>query len=142
MRTYLPETFRAAKAQWDAGHFGSAWNRIRSIAATKGYIYPPTGSEHDDRDAAEPSQRAIVWRALQDNPRELERIVGRSSSWSQVVDGIFGLEARLAAGATERERDDGWNRKDEPNARQAAQSLGGIVERVAESLGYERRKSA
>lgn len=141
MRTYTPDVFRAARRQWDEGAFSWQWNRIRAIAATKGYIYPPNGSVHDDRESPEPSQRAIIWRALEDNPRELERIVGRSSSWSQVVDLIIGLEARLAAGVHERERDVEWERKNDPTPKEAATSLAGMFERVASSLGYERRKT-
>lgn len=141
MRTYTPLVFQEARRQWEAGSFGWRWNRIRAIAAQKGYLYPPSGSVHDDRESGEPSQRAIIWRALEDNPKELERIVGRSMSWSQVVDGIIGLEARLAAGVTERDRDDDWERKNLATPRESLSAIGGVFERVAASLGYVRKDS-
>lgn len=133
MRTYDRATFQAAKEAWESGGYGWQWQRIRRLAAEQGYLYPPTGSRHDDRDAENPSQRAIVWRALEDNAAELERIVSRARSWSGVVDRIIGYEARLRTDADYVERDVEWERKDHPDHRQAVQSLAGILERIEAS---------
>jgi hypothetical protein len=132
MRTFDRATFLAAKAEWESGEFGWQWQRIRRIAAEQGFIYPPTGSRHDDRDSEQPSQRAIIWRALEDNPRELEAIVHRASSWSGVVDRIIGLEARLRTDADYAARDREFD-KDEPTHRQAAMSLAAILTRISDS---------
>ena len=80
MRTFARSDWLAANAAWDDGDFGYRWQGIRRLAAERGFIYPPSGSVHDDREAQSPSQRAIVWRALEDNPRELGRIVRGSHS--------------------------------------------------------------
>lgn len=135
MRTYDRETFLAAKAAWEAGGFGWRWQGIRRIAAERGFIYPPSGSRHDDREAESPSQRAIIYRALEDNPRELERIVGRSRSWSHVVDQVIGMEERLRLELTEREQIRAWEEEGYPTERDATMSLGDIVERIAASRG-------
>lgn len=133
MRTFDRDTFLRAKAMWDTGRFGWRWQAIRRIAATRGFIFPPNGTVHDDRDADPPSQRAIVYRALQENPSATEAIVRRSSSWGEVVDGIIGLEKRLGVDADDLERDTEWARKDEPNRRQSMLSIRDIVARIVDS---------
>jgi hypothetical protein len=130
MRTYSKGDWIAAQQAWDDGEFGYRWQAIRRLAADRGFIYPPSGTIHDDREAENPSQRAIIWRALEDNPTELDRIMRRSYSWGQVVDGIIGLETRLRQDADEAQRDDDWSRKDDPDHREAVQSLARILERI------------
>lgn len=109
MRTFDRDTYRQATALWES--FGPEWDAVRILAANNGYIFPPTGTAHDDRDAAKPSQRAIVWRALEDNPRQLAAIVGRCRSWSEVVDRIIGMEDRLRAELGLAEQDREWDAK-------------------------------
>lgn len=140
--TYDRATFLAAQRAWAEGDFGPAWRRFRDLAAERGYLYPPSGTKHDDRDAENPSQRAIIWRAIEDNPGELERIVRRSRSWSQVVDGIIGLEDRLREDAGYVEREAAWDRDHRPTYREAVQSLGAILGRVADSVGIDREDAA
>lgn len=132
MRTYSRDAWLEARAAWES--FGPRWDRVRGLAAERGMLYPPSGSAHDDRDAAEPSQRAIVWRALEDNPTELVAIIGRSSSWSGVVDRIIGMESRLRTDADYRERDAEWQREHEPDGREATASLAAILGRIGDSL--------
>ena len=134
MRTYSRADWIASQQAWDDGDFGYRWQAIRRIAAERGFIYPPSGTVHDDRDAENPSQRAIVWRALEDNPTELERIVRRSYSWSQVVDSIIGLETRLRQDADDADRLDKWQRDDDPDHREATTTLAGIIKRIGDSL--------
>lgn len=133
MRTYDRATFLAAQQAWDTGGFGWQWRRIREIASDRGMLFPPAGSRHDSRDAAEPSQRSIVWRALEDNPAELERIVRRSSSWSQVVDKIIGMESRLREDAGIVDGDAEWERGQLPTHREAVMSVARILARMDES---------
>lgn len=131
MRTYDRQTIEAARDSWVG--FGWQWQSLRRIAADRGFLYAPSGSSHDDRDAESPSQRAIVWRALVDNPTTTETIVRRSRSWSQVVDGIIGLESTLRDDADERTRDVDWERKGHPTGRQATSSLKAILDRIGDS---------
>lgn len=131
-RTYSREDWFQAKAKWES--FGPRWAGVRRAAADRGILFPPSGTAHDDRDAAEPSQRAIVWRALEDNPTELHRIIGRSRSWNGVVAGIIGLEARLREDADWRDRDTAADKADLPTHREAAMSLAAILRRVEDSV--------
>lgn len=133
MRTFDRDTFQRAAAMWDDGEFGPRWTTIRNLAASRGFLFPPNGTVHDDRDASPPSQRAIVYRALTENPAHVTAIVGRSRSWGDVVDGIIGLERRLAEDADELERDTAWARKDEPTGRQATSALKDILTRIVDS---------
>lgn len=131
MRTFARSDWLAARAQWET--FGPEWNRLRQLAADRGWIYPPAGTPHDDRDAESPSQRSIVWRALEDNPAELYAIVGRSSSWSGVVDRIIGLEARLREDATYAEKDAALTKDEQPTHREAATAIKAILQRISDS---------
>jgi hypothetical protein len=133
MRTYSRSDWQAANLEWDEGDFSHRWQGIRRIAAERGFIYPPAGSAHDDRDAESPSQRAIVWRALEDNPAELERIVRRSRSWSQVVDGIIGMETRKRLDADDADALRRWEDGEEPDHREAVQTIAAILDRIDQS---------
>lgn len=133
MRTFDRETFLRAQREWSEGRFGWEWEPVRRIAADRGFILPPHGTVHDDRDAENPSQRAIIYRALAENPIATEAIVRRAHSWSQVVDGIIGLEKRLAEDADELDRDITWRRKDEIGPRDATLTLKAILNRIGDS---------
>lgn len=141
MRTFDRATYVKATADWDAGKFGWQWQHIRRIAAERGFLYPPTGTRHDDRESPEPSQRAVIWRALEERPVDLERIVRRSRSWSEVVDGIFGMESRLRSEVGEAERDAQWEQEHDPTRDQPMSTVAGMFDRVAASLGYVRKAS-
>ena len=130
-RTYSRDDWFRAKAEWDC--YGPRWHGVRKMAADQGILFPPSGSAHDDRDAAEPSQRAIVWRAMQDNPSELARIIGRSRSWNGVIAGIIGLESRLREDADWRDRDTAADKDDQPTHREAVATLGAILRRIDDS---------
>lgn len=132
MRTYSREEYLRSKEAW--ADFGPEWTQIRKLASAWS-IFPPAGTKHDDRDAENPSQRAIVYRALIDNPTELRRILVKSRSWSQVVDRIIGIEERLRSEADDNERDTEWDKADQPTHRQAVMSLGAILERLEQSRG-------
>lgn len=136
MRTFRSTDWRSAQQAWADGEFGYQWQKYRAIAAERGFIFPPAGTRHDDRDVESPSQRAIVWRAIEDNPTELERIVRRSSSWSQVVDGIIGLEARLREDADEADRIAAWERANDDDRvghEDSVKALGAIMQRIDDS---------
>lgn len=132
MRTYSREHFEEARRSWLG--FGWKWQHIRRIAAERGFIYAPAGDASDDRDVESPSQRAILWRALEDNPTELERIVRRSSSWSQVIDQVIGMEGRLREEFGETERDIAWAKRELPDHIESAQTVGSILQRMKESV--------
>jgi hypothetical protein len=133
MRTYDRTTYLQAVAAWGDGQFGSEWADLRRLSWDRGYPYPPAGTVHDDREVENPSQRAIVYRALVDNPTELGRIVGRSKSWSQVVDQIIGLETRLREDADYVDRESDAEREERPTYGEAVTSLKAVLDRMASS---------
>jgi hypothetical protein len=90
VRTFSREEWDAASAAWHEGEFEERiWASARRAAADRGMLYPPAGTQHDDIDAPHPSQRAIVYRAIDETPELLKRVIARSSTWSQVVDELM-----------------------------------------------------
>lgn len=131
MKTYSREVFLKARQAWIDGEFGREWTPLRIAAGERGFLYPPSGSPHDDRDAERPSQRAIIYRALQDNPRQTTAIVWRCSSWKEVVDRIIGLEERIRVQADEAEQDAEAERREAPRHDEAVSSLKSILRDIA-----------
>lgn len=130
-RTYSRSTFEEARAAWEAGNFGQAWEPYRRAAAEAGFIFPPTGTEFDDRDDDEPSQRAVVYRAIEDTPQTLLVLIRRSHSWGHVVAGIVADMGRRREDVDLAERDAAWERRDDPTTEQATTALRGILGRIA-----------
>lgn len=131
-RTYDRETFAKARKAWAEGDFRDArWHAIYRLCAERGYIFPPTGTVHDDREDENPSQRAIIYAAMVDQPTELERIMRRSSSWSQVITQLISHVERLREDATRAQDDIDWAARDIPTKRVAAESVGAILRRLA-----------
>lgn len=86
VRTFSRADWSAASEVWREGGFDAdTWYRVRYAAACRGMLYPPAGDRGDDCDAQHPSQRAIVYRAIDTTPVLLLESIGRSSSWSQVT---------------------------------------------------------
>ena len=133
MRTFSREDWQASEHAWQDGEYGWRWGQLRRIARESGILYPPAGTAHDDRDAESPSQRAIIWRALEDNPTELYAIVRRARSWSGVVDRIIGLESRLRSDADYNQRDIDHEKANDPDHRESASSIASILQRIGDS---------
>jgi hypothetical protein len=90
VRTFSRAEWDTASAAWHEGGFDAdTWRDVRRAAADRGMLYPPSGTQHDDIDAPHPSQRAIVYRAIDGTPKLLMRVIARSSTWSQVVDELM-----------------------------------------------------
>lgn len=131
-RTYVRAVYVAARKAWAEGDFRDPrWHAIYRLSAECGYIYPPIGTVHDDRDDETPSQRAIVYAAMCDQPDELERIMRRSRSWSGVIAQLISHVDRLREDATRGQDDVDWAARDLPTKRVAAESVGAILRRLA-----------
>jgi hypothetical protein len=126
MKLLSREDFHRSRKAWE--EFGSEWAEVRRLSSSW-TAFPPAGSIHDDRDATNPSPRAIVYRALSDNPAELRRILLRCKSWNGVIASIIGLEARLREDIVWSEKDAEFD-KDQPNHRESAMALGRILDRL------------
>lgn len=130
-----------AKAQWDAAgdawaDFGAEWDDWRRLVAKgPGIIFPPEGTPWDDWTADDPSQRALVIRAIRETPELLRWAIATTHrpSWravlEKVLDGRDELRESRDIGAERDER----ARADEPTARQALYSLKRILTIVGDS---------
>lgn len=129
-RTFSRDHWNAAQDAWKAGAFSDEWKEYRHEAAMRGIIYPPDGTKWDSWDDDDPSERAMLIRAIRETPNLLHRAIADRKSWAGVVAYIV------------RERDD-WRAEqvraeryavtDEPDEREAVVVLKRIMERIRES---------
>jgi hypothetical protein len=140
MRTYSRESFIEANDLWADGRFSDEWKPWRHRAAMRGFIYPPAGTAYDSWGDDEPSQRAVIVRAIRETPKLLERAIDRSRSWGEVYAYLIKHlnEDRDLIEAADRET---ARRKaaEHPDQREAMSSIGSMFDRIAQSLGYVRR---
>ena len=127
-RTFSRDHWEAAQQAWKDGHFSDEWKPFRHEAAMRGIIYPPDGTRFDSWEDDDPSERAMLIRAIRETPNLLHRAIAERRSWAGVVAYIV------------RERDD-WraelNRaepeRDEADPREAVVVLRRILERISDS---------
>lgn len=132
-RTFSREAFVHSRNQWRDGDFGPEWDFYRQLAADRGFIFPPTGSKHDSVEDDQPSQRAMIYRALDETPDLLVRAISLSRSWSNVVAVLMQGRDSMREDADLRERDVVWNRRDELQPRQALTRLADILGVIKDS---------
>jgi hypothetical protein len=131
-KTYDRSTYAAARRAWAEGDFRDRrWHAIYRLASERGYIYPPTGTVHDDREDEQPSQRAVVYAAMCDQPGELERVMRRSSSWSAVVAQLITHVERLREDADRTQDDVDWKKRDRPPRGAVPEAIASILHRIA-----------
>ena len=131
MRTYSREDYQAAMRAWS--DFGPEWDRYRRVAAERGMLFPPSGSRFDSWEDQEPSQRAIVYRAIEDTPSALLDTIGRSRSWSEVVRRVMADVDRRREDADLAERQIEWDRQYEITPHESVQTLAAILDRIKDS---------
>lgn len=90
VRTFSREDVQAANAAWVEGGFDPRWQAFRELASGRGILYPPSGTKWDRWEDDAPSQRAILWRAIDETPELLRRCILRSRSWQEVVAHLTG----------------------------------------------------
>ena len=88
-RRVTPEVWRAARETWRAGEpWADEWKPWRHLAAIEaGIIVAPKGSAFDCWDDAEPSERALLIRAIRETPALLDRAIRSPGvrSWAAIV---------------------------------------------------------
>ncbi len=107
-RTVTRERWEAAQAAWAAGEFSDEWRSWRHLAAMKaGIVEPPTGSKWDQWDDDEPSQRAMLIRAIRETPEALRVAILRAPrpTWEAVIEGVLRHRDTLGADADQREHE-------------------------------------
>jgi hypothetical protein len=130
MRTFDRDTFDRASALWAEGEFGSEWDEAKRISWERGFPFPPTGTQWDSREEGSPSQRAIVYAALDDRPKGTLEIIRRSRSWGEVVSAIFGVEAQLREQAGIDEIDAALERASRPSHTESVEVLRDVLDRI------------
>lgn len=131
MKTYSRAVWEEAQAAWEAGEFSDEWKQVRHEAAMKGMLFPPSGSKWDSWGDDDPSERAMLIRALRETPNVLNRAIQARSSWAGVVAYVV------------RQRDD-WSAEQEriarsepaeesPDSREATVILKRVLDRIGNS---------
>ena len=128
--TFSRDHWDTALQAWRDGAFSDEWKPYRHEAAMRGVIYPPAGSALDSWDDDDPSERAMLIRAIRETPNLVHRAIADRKSWAAVVAYIV------------RERDD-WRVeqaraeryavRDEPDEREATVILKRIIDRIGQS---------
>lgn len=136
VRTFSRAAWSAASESWrEGGLDAETWYRVRYAAACRGMLYPPAGEAGDDCDDPHPSQRAIVYRALDNTPALLFGVIGRSSSWSEVsrelIHAIHASRTDAELAEIEQDRREETRRRNERTS--APQRLGDIIRRAGSS---------
>lgn len=107
-RRVTREQLDASRRAWDAGRFGPEWREWRHLAAmSAGIIDPPQGTALDSWADEDPSERAIVVRAIRETPRALRAALtsGRCHTWSQVVRALVIGRDAMGEDADRRQRE-------------------------------------
>lgn len=129
MRTYRREDFLAAREAWS--DFDRDWDPFREAAAERGMLYPPSGSRFDSWEDPKPSQRAILYRAIQDTPETLMDAINESRSWSDVIGKVMLDMHDRREYVRMAEEDAAWDRK---QYRGPMEAIGEILTRYRDSL--------
>lgn len=131
MRTYRREDFLAAREAWDRDFNHADWGPFREAAAERGMLYPPSGSKLDSWEDPKPSQRAIVYRAIQDTPEALMDAINESRSWSEVIGKVMLDMHDRREYVRMAEEDAAWERK---QYRGPMESIGNILTKYRDSM--------
>lgn len=135
MRTFTRSELDAARDAWDEGDFSDEWRDIRHYAVMGGLIYPPSGTKWDSWGDDEPSQRAILIRAIRETPTTLRRCIRGATSWGMVIDRLLHtLNDEWAEEIAAKERQAARRKaEDSPTYRETVQSIGAIMRRIGDS---------
>ena len=126
-RRVTPEQWADAQASWKAGEpWASEWREWRHLAATEaGIIDAPEGSQWDQWDDDEPSQRAILIRAIRETPDLLRSAIRAPGvrSWAAVCAVLVRGRDRIREAADDRDWLAEQERQDGPTKAQATTTI-------------------
>jgi uncharacterized membrane protein YccC len=108
MRTFSQADWTRALEEWEDGEFSDEW------------------------DDEEPTQRAILIRAIRETPKLLNDAIAKNKSWHDVIDYIMRKHETWRAELNDRERLAQRDREeaDRPLHREAVQTIASILERI------------
>lgn len=133
MRTFSREAWTEAQELWRTGAFSDEWRPFRHQAAMRGMLYPPDGTRWDSSDDEQPSQRAIIVRAIRDTPGLLSKAIDTSRSWGEVVGKLIAGVNGMREDADERESWARRKRRELPEHIESAMSIKAILQRLGDS---------
>ena len=131
-RTFSREHWTAAQQAWKDGKFSHEWRDFRHQAAMRGILYPPDGTRWDSWEDDDPSERAVLVRAIRETPELLRECIGRSRSWGEVIARLVRTRDRWRADLAEQEHRRPSD-EDRPSDREVVTSLRAIIGRIADS---------
>lgn len=137
MRTFSRDHWNEAQQAWKDGDYSDEWKPYRHQAAMRGMLYPPIGTKWDSWEDDDPSDRAMLIRAIRETPSLVQSAISRAHSWPEVVAYIVRRRDQWRDELAERERDE-KRRVVDDTPRSSLVAIGGIFEKVAESVGYVR----
>jgi hypothetical protein len=136
-RLYTREQMDAARAAWDEGDFSSEWHDWRHLAAMEGgIISAPAGSAWDSWADDDPSERAILIRAIRETPELLAEAIRAPGppTWAKVVARLVGRRDEMREEVTRDEREADRERERRSTAsREAAYRLREILDVIKDS---------
>lgn len=133
MRTFSRDQWTEAQALWNDGHFSEEWKPFRHAAAMRGMLYPPAGDQFDSWEDDEPSQRAMLIRAIRETPSLLTAAIGHSKSWGEVVAYVLRRRDEWRDELAEHERDQTRHQDNVRDNRESTLSLKAILNRIGDS---------
>lgn len=137
VRRLTREQYDASRQAWDAGHFRvDVWREWRHLAAMQaGIVMPPEGTEWDSWADENPSERAIVVRAIRETPDALRKAICTPGvhSWAAVIAVLLRGRDRSAADLDERQREVALARRYEATPVQATVVLREILDVIGQS---------
>jgi len=132
MKTFSREAWEDAQASWSG--FSDEWRDTRHAMAMRGVIFAPAGTEFDSWEDDSPSQRAMLIRAIREQPTLLRRCILRARSWSDVIANLMTARDDWRAEQAEGEAEAARRHRDEtPTGREAALSLKTILDRISDA---------
>jgi hypothetical protein len=95
-RTFGKTDWVAAQAAWSTADLGPEWLEVRRRGARRGMLYPPNGSKWDSWDDDNPSQVAILIRAIRETPAVLLGCIDQSTSWGEAIGRLIEIRDQWA----------------------------------------------
>lgn len=131
MRTFSRDDWNAAQEAWR--DFSDEWKPYRHQAAMRGMLYPPEGSRWDSWEDSEPSQRAMLIRAIRETPKLMVTAIARSRTWGEVIAYVIARRDDMREELDAKDRELARQKAAEPRAVESVMSIKAIMQRIADS---------
>jgi hypothetical protein len=131
VRTFSQADWTESLQRWEDGKFSPEWREYRHQAAMRGIIFPPEGERWDSWEDDNPSQRAILIRAIRETPKLVKEAIFQARSWDGVIAYIVRRRDEWREELDAKDREVARQREaDRPPHREAVQTIASILERI------------